>query len=71
MFSVSNPNLSDKAQENTSSAYPVWPKFTVQEPGYKELSKTFDNRAGKADARECHFLKNILPSLFEQTGKDL
>ncbi|XP_071941150.1 cholinesterase-like [Antedon mediterranea] len=53
---------------NLTSTYPSWPKFTVPELEYKELSIEMENgRALRADG--CSFWRNYVPRLSAFTGK--
>ena len=58
-----NPN-----QPVTSSTYPEWPRYTMPEQEYKQLSLNMTN--GRAmRAADCAFWLNFMPRLHVQTGE--
>ncbi|XP_033099562.1 acetylcholinesterase-like [Anneissia japonica] len=61
-----NPNGNSSAIQNLP--YPEWPKFTLPELEYKQLSKEMENgRALRADG--CSFWRNYVPRLATYTGE--
>ncbi|XP_041458268.1 cholinesterase 1-like [Lytechinus variegatus] len=59
-----DPNLSSVESDVVPEAdFPVWPKYTTTEAGYKEITASFENRYGNPNVKRCHFLESILPKL--------
>ncbi|XP_030843300.1 cholinesterase 1-like [Strongylocentrotus purpuratus] len=64
-----DPNLSSNLEDAAGSKYTFWSKSTPSDPSYKELSPSFESRAGTANAKECYFLNKLVPSLLKNADE--
>ena len=62
-----NPNLSCKDGE-PDSKYPLWEAYSKENKNYKDLSVTFEDRAGYPNPQSCMFLRDVLPKLLTNAG---
>ncbi|XP_071476207.1 cholinesterase 1-like [Diadema antillarum] len=67
-----NPNLSSNENESEmDSTYPPWPRFSKDQPAYKNISLTFSNGSGHPRAEICYFHQNILSKLHAESAETI